>query len=56
MTEKIEDFLRAKLGKEYDDREVKRAIDALLRRGHSYGQIRQALNRLRLDAEDFLED
>ena len=56
MTEKIEDFLRAKLGKEYDDREVKRAIDALLRRGHSYGQIRQALNRLRLDTEDFLED
>ncbi|MBP3672518.1 MAG: RecX family transcriptional regulator [Oscillospiraceae bacterium] len=56
MTEKIEDFLHAKLGKEYDDREVKRAIDALLRRGHSYGQIRQALNRLRLDTEDFLED
>lgn len=56
MTEKIEDFLHTKLARAYDDREVKRAIDALLRRGHSYGQIRQALYRLRLDTEDFLED
>ena len=56
MTDKIEQFLCTKLGKEFDDRELKRAIDALLRRGHSYGQIRQALNRLRLDTEDYLED
>ena len=56
MTEKIEDFLRAKLGEAYGDRELKRTIDALLRRGHGYGQIRQALNRLRLDTEDYLED
>ena len=56
MTEKIEDFLRTRLGNEYDDREVKRAVDALLRRGHSYGQIRKALNQLRLNTEDFLEE
>ena len=56
MTDKIEQFLCTKLGKEFDARELKRAIDALLRRGHSYGQIRQALNRLRLDTEDYLED
>ena len=56
LTEKIEDFLRAKLGEAYGDRELKRTIDALLRRGHGYGQIRQALNRLRLDTEDYLED
>ena len=55
MTEKIVDFLRSKLGNEYDDRELKRAVDALMRRGHSYGQIRQALNQLRLDTEEFLE-
>ena len=54
--EKIEDFLRSRLGDAYDEREVKRAIDALMRRGHSYGQIRKALNRLELDQEDFPED
>ena len=56
MTEKIVDFLCSKLGNEYDDRELKRAVDALMRRGHSYGQIRQALNQLRLDTEEFLEE
>ena len=56
MTEKIVDFLRSKLGNEYDDRELKRAVDALMRRGHSYGQIRQALKQLRLDTEEFLEE
>ena len=56
MTEKIVDFLRSKLGNEYDDRELKRAVDALMRRGHSYGQVRQALNQLRLDTEEFLEE
>ena len=54
--EKIEDFLRARLDEEYDEREVKRAIDALMRRGHSYALIRKALNRLKLDQEDFPED
>jgi hypothetical protein len=38
------------------DKEVKRAVDALLRRGHSYGMIRQALNIISLDAESFVEE
>ena len=54
--EKIEDFLRSRLGDEYDEREVKRAIDALMRRGHSYSSIRKALNQLKLEQEDFPED
>jgi regulatory protein len=54
--EKIEDFLRSRLTATYDEREVKRAIDALMRRGHSYSQIRKALNQLKLDQEDFPED
>ena len=53
--EKIVDFLRAHLGDEYDQRELKRTVDALMRRGHSYAVIRKALNRLQLDQEDFLE-
>ncbi|MBR4289149.1 MAG: RecX family transcriptional regulator [Oscillospiraceae bacterium] len=54
--EKIIDFLRSRLGSEYDERELKRAIDALMRRGHSYAVIRKALSRLSLDQEDFPEE
>jgi regulatory protein len=54
--EKITDFLRSRLDADSDDKEVKKAIDALMRRGHSYGTIRRALNRLELDAEEFPEE
>ena len=54
--EEITDFLRTRLGEEYDQRELKRAIDALMRRGHSYGIVRKALNNLKLDHDDFLEE
>ena len=56
QTECILSFLRSRLNGGADRREVKRATDALLRRGHSYGDIRRALNRLQLDAEDLLEE
>ena len=54
--EKIEDFLRSRIKNAGDPREVKRAVDALMRRGHSYGAVRRVLNQLQLDNEDFLED
>ena len=54
--EKIEDFLRSRLDGSSDAKEVKKAIDALMRRGHSYGTIRRALNGLQLDAEEFPEE
>ena len=54
--EKIEDFLRSRISDPRDQREVKRAVDALMRRGHSYGAVRRVLNQLQLDNEDFLED
>ena len=47
--EKIMDFLRAHLQSGADERAQKRAIDALVRRGHSYAQIRSALRLLDLD-------
>ena len=50
------DFLRIRLGQEYDQRELKRAVDALMRRGHSYAVVRKALSRLQLDHEDFPEE
>ena len=56
QSEKIEAFLRSRLNAESDQREVKRAIDALIRRGHNYGTIRRVLNELSFDTEDFLEE
>ena len=54
--EEIRDFLRARLAGNPDPKARKKVIDALLRRGHSYGAIRQALNALSLDTDDFPED
>lgn len=54
--EKIVAFLHSRLNADSDEKQVKRAIDALIRRGHSYSCIREGLNRLALDAEDFLEE
>ena len=51
---KIVEFLQSRLGPDADERERKRAIDALIRRGHSYGDIRSALRQL--DFEEFPED
>ncbi len=47
--EKITEFLRSRLDGTQDSRGVKRAVDALLRRGHSYGQIQKSLRQLSLD-------
>lgn len=54
--DKILSFLRSRLDGEADQRDVKRAVDALLRRGHSYSRIREALNSLSLETENFSED
>ena len=55
QTEKILDFLRSRLDEDSDERDVRKATDALLRRGHSYQEIRRAMERLTFDA-DFQED
>ena len=56
QSEKIEQFLRSRLDSRSDQRQVKRAVDALIRRGHSYGSIRKVLSDMQLETEDFLED
>ena len=56
QTDKILEFLRSRLDKNADERDVRRATDALLRRGHSYHEIRKAMEELRFDLdvqEDF---
>ena len=54
--EKIENFLRSRLDADSDQKQIKKAIDALIRRGHSYGTIRQVLNDLSFDSDDYIED
>ena len=56
QTEKIERFLRSRLDADSDQKQIKKAIDALIRRGHSYGVIRRVLNDLSFDSEDYIED
>lgn len=56
QVEKIKDYLRNRLSDSPDPREIKKVTDALLRRGHSYRNIRQALEELTVDADEFLEE
>ena len=54
--DRIESFLKSRLDVDSDQKQVKKAIDALIRRGHSYNIIRQVLNELSFDTEDYIED
>ncbi len=54
--EKIVKFLRSRLDADSDDRDVKKAVDALLRRGHSYSKIREGLHIISLDSDEFMEE
>ena len=55
QSERIADFLRTKLRDPEDPKQVRRAIDAALRRGHSYGEVKRALERIGTES-DFEED
>ena len=56
QTDSITEFLRSRLGDSWDQRDLKRAMDALVRRGHNYSQIRRGLQNLELDADDIPEE
>lgn len=56
QTEHIISFLRTRLRDSAEERELKKAIDALLRRGHNYSEIRRCLEQLQLDSDDFREE
>ena len=56
QSDKILEFLRSRLKEDYEERDLRRATDALIRRGHTYHEIRKALQMLLLEAdleEDF---
>lgn len=56
QTEKITAFLKSRLDADSDEKQIRRAVDALIRRGHNYGAIRRALDALSFDTEDFQEE
>ena len=56
QTDRIETFLRSRLAPDSEEKQIKRAIDALIRRGHSYAAIRRVLNDLSFESEEFIED
>ena len=56
QTEHILNYLRHKITESADQKQIKKTIDALLRRGHSYGEVRRALSQLTADIDDFLEE
>lgn len=53
--DKIFAFLESRLDADSDEKEIRKAIDALLRRGHSYGAVRRALDQLSFDTDEFPE-
>ena len=52
----IEKYLRSRLDEDSDEKQIRKAIDALMRRGHSYRTIRQALGNISFDTDEFPED
>ncbi len=56
QTDAIVSFLRSRITDTNDRQELQRAIDALLRRGHAYPQIRKGLEQLSVDTEEFPEE
>ena len=52
QTEAIAAFLRTKLRDPDDPKQVKRAIDAALRRGHSYSDVKRALELIGSEFEE----
>ena len=56
QTEKITEFLHSRLGTQWDRRDLQRAMDALVRRGYSYPEIREGLKALEVDTEEFPEE
>lgn len=49
-------YLRSKLHDSNNPKELRKVIDALQRRGHSYRDIRRALDQLDLSTEEFQEE
>lgn len=49
-------YLQAHLPGRWEQKDLRRVTDALIRRGHSFQQIRKGLDALSFNTDDFLED
>lgn len=56
QTDHIVSFLRTRLRGDWSEKDVKKAVDALMRRGHNYSQIKAGLEQMQLDLDDLQED
>lgn len=56
QNEKIVEYLSGHLGDNPSDKDVKRCVDALLRRGHSWSAVKQALSEISRETEKFQEE
>lgn len=56
QTDAIVSFLQARLHESFTPRDLQKVIDALLRRGHSYTEIRKGLEQMSFDTDDFREE
>lgn len=56
QTDAITDYLQTHLIDADDERALRKVIDALMRRGHNYRQIRLALEQMSVDADILPED
>ena len=56
QTDSIVSFLRGRLRGQWGEKELKKAVDALLRRGHNYSQIKAAMEQLKLQLDDLQEE
>lgn len=56
QTDYIRSFLQSRLEDTSDQKEIRRATDALLRRGHLWRDIRRVLSAISEDSDSFLED
>ena len=56
QSDAIGKFLASRVSTSSDKKEVHRAIDALIRKGHSYGAIRRVLEQLSFNTDEFPEE
>ncbi len=49
-------FLHSHLTNSNDPKQLRKVVASLMRKGHSYGQIKQALDKMAVDTDDFPED
>lgn len=56
QSDAIISFLQARIERSDDPKQLRKAIDALIRRGHTYAQIRRGIEALSIDTDNLPEE